>query len=135
MRFRLLAGQHIQTDPDGQERLYKPGQVLEAKADLATRWPEKFGRVAEGTPLDVGMLTRVPPSESVADAAQRGFDPATSNTGALPPSSPLPAGEDTFSHMTLNELKAFAAEEEIDLKGARTKEEILAVLRKSTAQV
>lgn len=116
MRFRLLAGMHIQNDPmSGKERIYRAGAVFESVTDLARRWPEKFERVLDSTPLTP--------------------DPAASGMDASPSSAPLPSSGDEYEGMTVKELQALAAEEEIDLKGARTREEILTVLRKATARV
>lgn len=51
-----------------------------------------------------------------------------------PPSAP-PIDDEILGSMTVNELKSYAEEEEIDLKGATRKEDILRIIRqgKSTA--
>ncbi len=57
-KFSILGGQHIQDGPDGRERKYFRGDIVESGRDLATRWPEKFQRVFDETPSSPGILTK-----------------------------------------------------------------------------
>lgn len=55
MKFKVLAGQHIEDDPvlrtdDGRplDKVYKKGDIVDSKAKL-NHWPEKFARVIDGS--------------------------------------------------------------------------------------
>jgi hypothetical protein len=64
MKFKLLAGKHVQRDSAGVQRAYKPGDVIESEVDLAMRFnapgSRKFEPVLEETPLKGGAPTPHP---------------------------------------------------------------------------
>ena len=95
MRFKLLVGQHIQNEPDGTEKKYSAGEVIESNVDLEKRFGDKFRRVY-GTPED------------------ERDEPTTG---------------DDLERMTVKELQALAAEEEVDLRGMTKKEDLIKALR------
>lgn len=147
-RFRLLAGKHVETaiGPDGKPLLdqhnhplqikYVPGDVFDTQVDLAaefnSRGSVKFELAYDQTPLKGGQIIRkVPPID-------RGGDGATQAPAAAKPESPFSTKAPDFDPafleaMTFNELKAFAAEEEIDLKGATSKDAALKSIRAALA--
>lgn len=135
-RFRLNTGKHQQKeDKTGKSRLYRQGEIIETEADLSK--------------LNTGGGT--PKFERLEDRSERRRyeepTPATTTPTVVPPSpasSPsLPQGtpskatqseagytESELAGMTVNELKELAAEDEIDVKGAQTKAELIKVLAK-----
>jgi hypothetical protein len=102
-RFRLTGGSHVMTNPaGGGEITIHRGEIIESDKDLTEIFPNKFELVGEG---------------------------ATSQ--ASPPPGQLPPASDGLEEMTLKELQSFAAEEEVDLKGAKTKEDMIKAIRAS----
>ncbi len=122
-RFRLKHGKHSQKEPvldaDGKPqkdrngkpmlapKIYAQGETFESQHDLVALFnrpgAEKFERVGgEDRPQ---WRDESPP--------------------APPPSTP----EKTLEQMTVAELKSLAAEEEVDVKGAEKKEELVQRLR------
>jgi hypothetical protein len=180
-RFRISQGQYIQNDPaTNKERTYFQGDIVECNIDLDKLFGyDKFERM-----VDTGRSPI-----SVEEAARRGFDPATSNTGqeqqkqepqrqeqqkqepqkqeprtmhsasdvsSKPASQSQPQGQShteqsqakqplanprnateaeyfkNLSKMNVNQLREHAESEEIDLKGANTRDDILRAIREST---
>lgn len=114
-RLRPGVGLHIANDAVGKERVYKPGDVVESSSDLSQRWPEKFERVFDDVPVSKG--------ENSPGAGE-------SNTSApITPNNSV----DTFDAMTLDELRKFAAEEEIDIRSAKTKAEAIKLIKAAIA--
>lgn len=113
MKFRILRGKHNQGErhPDGRPVIYARNDVVESETDLcklnAGMATKKFERVDDSTPL------------TNPDAAGK----------SVPSPETVDPNEDTFNEMTVAELRQFAEQEEIDLGKARTKDEIIAVLR------
>lgn len=113
-RFRLLRGIHVEDGPDGNEAYYKavPGQPppeFDSKDDLSLlngiNMTPKFERVlGQG---NMGERSLAPQSREKLNSLQ------------------LRA----FEVMTVDELKKFAEEEEIDTGTAKTKDELVKVLK------
>lgn len=106
LRFRVRAGLHSQAGPDGRPVEYGPGceagDVVESTTDLAARFgADKFERLHDGPAVPR-------PSTAASLASAR-----TLNLDAL----------------TLEQLQAVAAEEEIDLRGAKTADEAKKAMR------
>ena len=105
MKFRVLCGIHSEGG-----RTYEAGSVVDSKSDLSRlnyTGVERFQRSdAEET---------TPPVSAVL-------------TAPVSPTTPA----DSLSNMTVEELRKFAEETEVDLGKARTREQILAVLRSAT---
>lgn len=145
MRFKLKFGQHIQANPDfnkkteGENPDVKKslvfnadgsgaGNVIETDVDLIkllgdsgkfVRLGDKKGTRATATKLAQPRST-VPtpglPSEPDDEEEIEDEDDSLSAS----------ASEEQLSHMTVAQLKEYAADHEIDLKGAVTKSAILA---------
>lgn len=119
--FRVLEGQHIDFDPKDpssiEGKLYsKSSSPFPSYSDLVTRFgDDKFVLVKVGAE---------PPNGSEAMVSTQ---PTLAIQTALNPK------EDTFDAMTIDELKNWANGESINLGKAKTKPEILAVIREATA--
>jgi hypothetical protein len=165
MRFKVLAGQHIEPDeslpPDTVTglhpvRIYYTGHIVETWRDLEFKFnggtpdTRKFERIYDDAPTIPGateeevrqfmewkkaQAANLAPSQpngittvanqgksEVQKAAEKGFNPATSNT-------PQPLNQPTLDIMSVKELQDFAKEEEIDIRGAKTKEDLLRVIK------
>jgi hypothetical protein len=108
-RFKLLCGVH---NEDGQT--YMPGAIVDSKSDLSLLDPtgERFQRLPDDP------LPHSDP-EATKAAALAGYDMVNE----------LQPKKDSLDGMTVEQLREFAAETEVDLGKARTREQILAVLR------
>lgn len=149
MRFRLLEGQHVQNDAHGNKVKFsaRSNNIVESATDLCDRFntkdphfPRKFERIdgheqgagyeeAIAAAYRKGMedartaaATPATPSP-VAAAAQQGFNTLYTDSGGKPPQS------DSLDRMTVKELQELAAEEEIKLGNAKSKEEIIKAIR------
>ena len=117
-KFRILAGKYHE-----DRRFWTSGQVFETSTNplkLNTPGMKRFERVDDTTTVDPGTLyadevTRQSVEAGVADT------PAAKASVA-----------DTLAEMTVQELRTFAASEEIDLGSAKTKEQILDIIRVNT---
>lgn len=115
-KFRLMASQHVQREPDGTRGFYAATPdyqpIIESDIDLVKRFGSKFQRVSEQTPADKpGEPPKANHNQSASD------DPPTVN--------------DEFTSMTVAQLHEYAQAHEIDLGTASRKAEILDVLRAS----
>lgn len=112
--FRVLVGQHVEANAKGEECLYNPASgPFSAYSDLVKRFGDDKFQVAQR------------PDGSVAQAASEGFN-------SVAPVTALNPKEDTFDAMTVEELKQHAANEEIDLGRAKTKADILNIIRQNS---
>ncbi len=104
-RFRVLRGSHAEGG-----KVYKQGSIVDSKSDLRKHNrhnSQKFlfiSEVDEDTP---------PAEEQEAEEQEKGRTDS----------------DDTLESMTLSELRAHAAAEEIDTHSARTKAELIAAIR------
>lgn len=136
----------IKKDPKGRllEAVYSPGDVLFSYAPLE-RFPEKFERVPDNTPITIkegsvpagnlpvfGLDTSSRPVGTESQHEASHISSVASEPHSQSPITPAPTNKgwtDTLDAMNVKELEAFAAEEEVDLKGAKSKDAILKVLR------
>lgn len=140
MKFKLLRGQHNRKDPNNPKlRIkYRAGDIIESKTDLARKFGSRYQRVIEDVP-------------SVSQAAQAGFNTIYAAQPNESPEKTIAAlrakaneleaqlknpknlqktgAVDTLTNMKLEELRKFAQDEEIDLKNAKTRDEVLAIIR------
>lgn len=113
-------------------RQYKAGEIIETTQDLCKIYnqvgSEKFARI-DGSVISTEMSNE----ELLAEARRRGLMLAeTSEAEAAP--QPQGFNDDaTLEAMSADELKKWAAGEEIDLGDAKTKNAMLAVIRKVRA--
>lgn len=115
MLFKLLRGYHkdwtYRTDAEGRrqtssQRLYKPGETVESDRDLAKLFNHPGSIKFERLP-DPPQSTAQP---AVAVAERPDVD---------------------LDSMTLRDLQALAETEEIDLGGAKTKDQMVKVIRQA----
>jgi len=128
--WRLLAGKHYEANPAGGDDLvFNPGDTFESIDDLSRLNSKGY-----------------PPKFELLDKQRRGFDPVAlrkrsdetdaahsarvqamlaENDAEFAATINPPKEVPDINRMSVKELTAFAAEEEIDLRGAISKEEIL----------
>ena len=142
------------------DQYFSPGDVFETDQPLDKMFngvgcPPKFERIHDGQQTIDQANTPI----TVEEAARRGFStaftdhptPTLSSTDVKPtvtasaPQAPnaakgstvpaahqAPTGTGTLDTMSIKELQAFAAEEEIDLRTAKTRDDMLRVIRNAT---
>jgi hypothetical protein len=112
MKFKNLIGTYQAPNPDGQPIVYPQGSVFESNIDLAKRFNDrraiKFKRMPDDSEVHV------------AEVGKSRLDEVDDS-----PSEP----DDVFSSMTLAELREEAREHDIDVSGARTKRDVLKIIR------
>lgn len=141
MKFKVLRGRHTEKDKFGISRTYgvggKDGDIVDSKSDLSKHnglppHTPKFEKVDEGTPIAPHLL--VDPSQPVAG----GVPPVTSPSAPPKPVAQTPMNppkdlaeyHQQLDKMNVKQLQDHAADEEIDVKGAKTREELLKILKK-----
>jgi len=142
-KYRQLAGVYCEGG-----KSYGPGDVIETEKNLA-RWPEKYMRLPDTLPEASQGKVLNQPANTAASHAQRGIDAmkgAASQAVANPPAAttaaaanarsahadaPPPVTADELKGKTLNELKGLAEDLEIDLKGAKSKEDVLKMIEEA----
>lgn len=114
--YEVLAGRHA--EGRGRTRkIYKKGDLFTTHVDMEARFnrpgfPPKYRRVEGVLPSQkLGSLPNVPQN--------------------IPPAQTH--GMDTLEGMTVEELRKYAAEEEIDLGPAKTKAQILEAIKASVS--
>lgn len=50
-KYRVVDGNHVQPDENGEDRIYKKGQICESEHDLEYLFPNSFVRVRESAPV------------------------------------------------------------------------------------
>lgn len=113
--FKLLVGRHS-VGSGLNRKIYDAGKnnIVVSAGDLC-----KFNR--PGTPAKF---------RKISDEDLTSKDPTVQ--AAVNDTKPAgPAPEDTLNSMTVPDLRKLAEEEEIDLSGARTKEEIMEKIRRA----
>ena len=107
--FRVLHGRHVEgKTPDGKQRTYVQGDIVDSQSDLtcfnspgAIKFEKiESGRMPENTPALAGSPATVAEKEN-----------------------------DGLEAMSLAELRKMAEEEEIDVKTAKTKDQVIATIR------
>lgn len=160
-KFRLLVGEHLEADytqppadpVSGHRHLkkysWKPdmywGNVIETDTDLAAKFNQadpathKFQRILSGTdavPFNQPARHVDPyqrqPNESASDFHARIREIVTRAQAALDASSGGPEG--TYDHMSENELRAMAKDEQINVKACRSKAELISVIKAAAAR-
>lgn len=139
-RLREKCGTHTEASQDGKGVFYvQPGQVVEGNSDLSNRFPDKFDKAADdakvtatfiGNAADGGQqtLAHAPTAEAIFNSTKGDTDSPVKDKG--------PSNEDlntfeTIKELNAAELKAYVAENEIDVGEAKTKKDILAAIGKS----
>jgi hypothetical protein len=144
--FRVLVGRHIEDDPSGRrnpdgrpsEVTYTPASPpFFSSSDLsklnARDMTPKFALIGMADSTMRDALVRMPTESAEQYAArlkQLAADAtrlAASSSGPDVPTSWVPPA--TLDTMQLKELQALAAEEEVDLKGAKTREDVLKIFK------
>lgn len=121
--FKVLQGQHAQREVTGKDedgkptyanRTYNAGQLVENAKDLCVFNCPGFE----------------PKFEKVGESAPGGNPILTAPTVPVVPSGGPPAGIlETLGTMTVVELTEYAGEEEIDLEGATSRDDVMAKVR------
>lgn len=143
-KFRILHGSHVQNDDEGVSCNYVKGDVIETHDLMIARDTNKFQLVDPATKLSVGTPCGPPPGElnssnAVIKPKKRKVEPPVEPTNPPTPSGDSGKdegdGDDTFSSMTIAELKEFAAGEEIDVSKCKHKDDFVKACRDATAKV
>lgn len=141
-KFRLLASLHEQADrewePTEEEKeqakilgriirpprvCYKAGDIVESEIDLVQKFGgEKFAYLGQ-PPVEGQQLTDQQEVYQKQEEARRAPAPPTKTD------SESFSSETDFYTMSVQDLKAFAADHEIDLKGARSKDDMIKAIR------
>jgi len=148
-RFKLNTGQHISetgklyrgTRPDGKGGVIE-GDVIETNYDLNAfngppGYSQKFTQLVDyrdETPENAITRLQAEMDQRRAEITEREKKRAEVHAATAPtpqPQIPQPAPRHSpnFDAMSVKELQQWAAEEEVDLKGATSKDTILRVLR------
>lgn len=165
MKFRVLQGLHTDTDPNAspskpgfprKDRTYGPGEIISTTQDLIARYNApgsiKFERVDEyAVDANFNPLHRRPNEspeqyrvrmQELADAALKSAMDITSSVtpegdgeGDEGAKSLSASPEEVFDSMTREQLIKHAQEEEIDLGGAKSKADILKLVKEHAAQL
>jgi hypothetical protein len=137
--------------------IYSPGAVIESEFDLCEmfncrdpQYPKKFERVQEHeetSAAPISQLTFDPTKETLEEFNKRMLKlqqegvwaPGTDKPAVVGPKDGLPQPpvgkvpptqpDATLESMSQKELLQFAAEEEIDLRGAKTKEQLVQAIQ------
>lgn len=149
-RFRLLASLHeawdLSAEPDANGRFpprtFRAGEIVESDRDLVAQFgSEKFQLVDGGTtPLKPAppQAATVFPGGQVATGRQettKGPDgrsisgPENMNPAQRAEVNKNQPPVDDLDHMSVKELQDHAAAEEIDLRGAKNKEDLVKAIR------
>ena len=156
--FRLLGGKHTQSvygsEPDPvtgrrPSKTFVKGELVESDDDLVAKLPNKFelvdsskGKKGKPTTPSEPAQTSTAPGGQVSTGRQQTTtapdgtavsgpvtDPARLNVPTTPSKASKPSNAE-LEKMTVDELKDYAAEEEIDLKGATHKADIIKAIAK-----
>lgn len=133
--FKLLAGKHTQKESNGISKTYRPGDVIDSKHDLVKLFNShpttpKFERVDERTMRgDISSVVQTVTPSHVVQAASPSPAPAAPQSSAQTAVAPSRQSIDGLDSMSVKELQLLAQEEEIDLRGASKKEEIIKIIR------
>lgn len=147
-KFRLLASLHEQADrewePTEEEKeqaktlgriirpprvCYKAGDIVESEIDLVQKFGgEKFAYLGQ-PPVEGQQLTDQQEAYQKQEEARRAPAPPTKDAKHEVDSEGFL--ETDLHAMSVQDLKAFAADHEVDLKGARNKEDMIKTIRAS----
>ena len=138
-QFQLMDGFHVGPDPDNPalDRVYERGQIIESPTDLTFMnvpgFKPKYEPVVNGnTGIPAGASVFDPSKETIEAFAERMRASLSIGIGSsvAPPSSPAPTTTE-LDAMNADQLRKYAEAEEIDVKAAKTKEQLLAVIKGS----
>ncbi len=125
-RYRVRSG-HVGFDLEGKSRTWGPGDIVETNQDLGRHntpgMTPKFELLEDKPQAGLKELPHQPPP---APAPTQHTTPQANPNTAKVAFSPA---SDKLDSLGVKELQALAAEEEIDLKGATKKEDIVRILR------
>ena len=147
--FKLLAGKHTEgKDERGTSIVYKKGDVFESKHDLAKMLNRegamKFELVDAPRRAQTAASGDMPANAQAQrqTEGQQGTQPNQPPTGQPPanaaqaqtaPKTNLAEYQAQLERMNIKELQEHAREEEVDLKGATKKEDMIRILRGAQA--
>ena len=136
-RLREKCGTHIERG-EGGAWFVQPTQVVEGRSDLSKRFPERFDRVDNDRKVTATFV------ENAADGGQNTLAHAAVQEEIHKPKPHVKEEQntegpskdaldqfETYKAMSTAELKAAAADAEIDLGDAKNKKDILDVLAQS----
>lgn len=144
MKFRIVHGIHVEPGPKRSNAFHPQNSVIESDLDLCKLFNPPVGTGMapkyERVPDHVAVTSRVPvegeePVEVVKETAANETGSSISGLGnAAPTDDPnpndLPVGLlKNIDSMTLKELQAYAAEEEIDLGNATKVQDVRHILK------
>lgn len=143
MQFRLHTGRHEGLGPPPEYApnwQYSQGDTVEHHLDLAARWPEKFTRLHEDNNPNLNvwdssketleqftkrMSALTPPAPALASVASTQPTPSQSQQDSIAEAAA------SWEKMSLQDLRKWAENNEIDVSRQKTKEEVINVLKKS----
>jgi hypothetical protein len=139
-QYKVLVGRYIGADPEDPTKdfMYVQGDIVETSIDLLRfnkPGAEKFELLIEGQPM-VSETTWDPAAETLDQFVQRmrerGETAPTAKDASVPIRGPTGSHgpDDTLETMTAVELQKVATEEDVDLRGAFTREDIVGRIRK-----
>jgi hypothetical protein len=123
-KYRLLVGQHVDNHPSHEgDHVYVPGDIIDTDKDLlrfnGVGMSPKFERLHDTSAGDVRNYPPPTPPEKQLPPAPKQVEPVTKR----------PGDDDKLDTMTTQQLKEYAAENEIDITGCTRKDEILERIR------
>lgn len=135
-KFRLLEGFHIGPNPDDPkvDRTYARGDIVESPTDLTflnvPGFKPKFEKVHEDGVTEPGTFAFDPNKETIEQFAERMRSQMSIGPGQGTSSTASASATVTdLDGMNADQLRKHAEAEEIDVKGAKTKEQLLAVIK------
>lgn len=121
-KYKIIGGPHVGSYKAANgvdtQVIIPPGNVIELNGTPDEQMPDRYQKMPDDTPV-----TWTPPKESKTPATTEGAVRA-----AAPVAGNIPEKQD-FNAMTVKEIHEFAAENEVDLKGAKHKDEMIQVLQ------
>lgn len=146
MKFKLLVGGHI--DADGKHYMAGKNDVIDTEVDLVARFGnDKFARI-NGAEVSANcevwdreretfeefaerVSTKGQTNAAVTKAAQQGFDTAFTDSGQTIDRDAIRARGDGLDDpkITLKQLKSLAVDEEVEIEGLSTKEQVVNAIR------
>lgn len=133
-RYRLTEGFAIHPDPANPavDKIYEPQSIIESPTDLTFMnvpgFRPKYELLPEsGAILPQGSFAFDPSKETIEQFAER-MKALTIQPGA-PAATPVPSTTVNLESMTEEQLRSHAEEEEIPLGNAKSKQQLLAVIK------
>lgn len=128
-KFKLIVGKHQEAG-----RRYVPGNIIDAKTDLAARFNtngnDKYEPVPDSTPASPGVPVMT--AEQVAVKQNIGAAPSDKAPDNPPVADKFPssAPKRDLDHMNAKQLQELADAEEIDVSGLKTPADLRTKLKK-----